>query len=59
VKRVVVVNPSQFQVIRKSEKTTDKNDACTLAAHLSKGMLPEVRMSVTAVQPASRAIRSG
>jgi len=44
VKRVVVVNSSQFDVIRKSVKKTDRNDAETLALFLSKGLLPEVRM---------------
>jgi len=44
VERVVVVNSSQFDVIRKSVKKTDRNDAETLALFLSKGMLPEVRM---------------
>ncbi len=44
VKRVVVVNPSQFHVIRKSVKKTDAHDARALALFLSKDMLPEVRM---------------
>jgi len=44
VERVAVVNSSQFDVIRKSVKKTDRNDAETLALFLSKGMLPEVRM---------------
>jgi len=44
VDRVVVVNPSEFDVIRKSVKKTDKNDAETLALFLSKELLPEVRM---------------
>lgn len=44
VARVVVVNPSQFQVIRKSVKKTDEHDARALALFLSKDMLPEVRM---------------
>lgn len=44
VARVVVVNPTQFRVIRQSVKKTDKNDARTLAFYLSKNMLPEVRM---------------
>jgi len=44
VARVVVVNPTQFRVIRQSVKKTDPNDARTLAFYLSKGMLPEVRM---------------
>jgi transposase len=42
--RVVVVNPHQFQVISRSVKKTDENDAKVLAEFLSKGMLPEVRM---------------
>lgn len=44
VKRVVVVNPRQFEVIRKSVKKTDAHDARALALFLSKDMLPEVRM---------------
>jgi len=43
-KKVIVVDPNQFQVIRKSVKKTDKHDAKTLALFLSKGMLPEARM---------------
>lgn len=42
--RVVVVNPSQFKVIRKSVKKTDRNDAATLALFLAKDMLPETRV---------------
>ena len=42
--RVVVVNPGQFQVIRKSVSKTDKNDARALAFFLSKDMLPETRL---------------
>jgi len=44
VARIVVVNTSQFRVIRQSVKKTDPNDARTLALYLSKNMLPEVRM---------------
>jgi len=44
VSKVVVVNPHQFKVIRKSVKKTDKHDAKTLAFFLSKDMLPEARM---------------
>ena len=43
VARVVTVNPRQFQVIRKSVKKTDRNDARPLAFFLSKDMLPETR----------------
>lgn len=42
--RIVVVNPRQFQVIRKSVKKTDRNDARALALFLSKDMLPETRL---------------
>lgn len=42
--RVVVVNPSQFEVITKSVSKTDKADAKALALFLSKGMLPVARM---------------
>lgn len=44
VKRLVVVDPRQFEVIRKSVKKTDAHDARALALFLSKDMLPEVRM---------------
>jgi transposase len=43
--RVVVVNPHQFRVISDSVNKTDENDARRLALFLSKGLLPEVRMS--------------
>lgn len=44
VEKVMVVNPGKFDVIRKSVKKTDKNDAKTLAFFLSKDMLPVSRM---------------
>jgi transposase len=40
----VVVNPSQFEIIKQSFKKTDKNDAEALARFLSKGILPSSRM---------------
>ena len=46
--RIVVVNPRQFQVIRKSVNKTDRNDARSLAFFLSKDMLPETRLKSTA-----------
>ncbi len=46
--RIVIVNPRQFQVIRKSVKKTDRNDARALAFFLSKDMLPETRLKSTA-----------
>jgi transposase len=42
--KVIVVDPHQFEVIRRSVKKTDKHDARTLAYFLSKDMLPEARM---------------
>lgn len=44
VKKVIVVDPNQFEVIRRSVRKTDKRDARTLALYLSKDMLPEARM---------------
>lgn len=44
VAKVVVVNPTQFKLIRQSVKKTDPHDARALALYLSKNMLPEVRM---------------
>lgn len=44
VERVVVVDPGRFEVIKKSVKKTDKNDARALALYLSKGLLPEARL---------------
>lgn len=44
VKKVRVVNPSQFKVISESVKKTDRHDAIILARYLKKGLLPEVRM---------------
>ena len=44
VAKVIVVDPHQFEVIRRSVKKTDKHDARTLAYFLSKDMLPEARM---------------
>ena len=44
VKEVKVINTTEFQVISKSVKKTDKNDAYVIATFLSKGMMPEVRM---------------
>src|SRR6266545_6275943 len=40
---VVIVNPNQFEVIRKSVKKTDRHDAHALALFLSKELLPEAR----------------
>jgi len=42
-RRVVVVNPRQFEVVKNSCKKTDKNDALNLARFLKADLLPEVR----------------
>ena len=42
--RVAVVNPRQFEVIKRSTNKTDKRDAANLALFLSKELLPEARM---------------
>jgi transposase len=44
VAEVVVVNPNQFEVIRKSVKKCDRHDASALARFLSKDLLPEARL---------------
>jgi len=43
VRRVVLVNPRQFEVVKNSCKKTDKNDALNLARFLKADLLPEVR----------------
>lgn len=43
VRRVVLVNPREFEVVRNSVKKTDKNDAINLARFLKADLLPEVR----------------
>lgn len=44
VKRVVVVDPNKFEVIKSSVSKTDKNDARNLAYFMSKDMLPKARL---------------
>lgn len=44
VSRVVIIAPWQFEVIRRSVKKTDKNDARSIAFFLSKDMVPEARI---------------
>jgi transposase len=48
VARLVVVNPSQFAIIRQSVKKTDKHDALALARFLQKDLLPEARLKSAA-----------
>jgi transposase len=40
---VVIVNPREFEVIKRSAKKTDRRDALNLARFLAVDMLPEVR----------------
>jgi transposase len=44
VAEVVIVNPNQFEVIRKSVKKCDRHDARASALFLSKELLPEARL---------------
>jgi len=50
VKRVVLVNPRQFEVVKNSVKKTDKNDAINLARFLRADLLPEVRAKAEAAE---------
>src|SRR5215204_750847 len=43
VKRVVIVNPREFEVVKNSVKKTDRRDAFNLARFLAVDMLPSVR----------------
>jgi transposase len=43
VRRIVLVNPRQFEVVKQSVKKTDKHDAINLARFLKADLLPEVR----------------
>lgn len=42
-KEVQIVDPGRFEVVKRSVKKTDKNDARNLAVFLSKDMLPQAR----------------
>ena len=44
VHRVVIVNPREFEVVKRSVKKTDRRDALNLARFLAVDMLPEVRV---------------
>jgi len=46
VKKVVVVDPNKFQVIKKSTNMNDEKAAKTLAFFLSKDMLPKARLKM-------------
>ena len=50
VRRIVIVNPRAFEVVRKSVKKTDKNDALNLARFLKADLLPEVRAKSLAAE---------
>jgi len=43
VRRVVIVNPRGFEVVKNSVRKTDKNEALNLARFLRADLLPEVR----------------
>ena len=57
VARVVVVAPGQFEVIRRSVKKTDRNDAKAIAFFLSKGMLPEARVKTKVQMDLATAVK--
>ena len=50
VRRIVIVNPRAFEVVRNSVKKTDKNDALNLAKFLKADLLPEVRAKSLAAE---------
>src|SRR5687767_2609405 len=54
VKRVVIVNPREFEVVKRSAKKTDKRDALNLARFLAVDLLPEVRGKAEAAETVLR-----
>ncbi|HMS39807.1 MAG TPA: IS110 family transposase [Pyrinomonadaceae bacterium] len=54
VRRVVVVNPREFEVVKRSVKKTDKRDALNLARFLAVDMLPQVRVKSELAEAVSR-----
>ena len=58
VARVAVIAPTHFDVIRRSVKKTDKNDAKAIAFFLSKGMLLEARVKSKVHAQSTSAIRT-
>jgi transposase len=54
VKRVVIVNPREFEVIKRSAKKTDRRDALNLARFLAVDLLPEVRGKQAAAETVLR-----
>lgn len=58
VRRVVVVNPSGFEVIKRSAKKTDKRDALNLARFLAVDMLPEVRVKSELAEAVQRLVET-
>lgn len=50
VRKIIIVNPSQFKVISSSVKKTDKNDSRALAYFLSKDMLPSISLKTLEAQ---------
>ncbi len=54
VKRIMVVNPREFEVVKRSVKKTDKRDALNLAQFLAVDMLPEVRVKSELAEAVAR-----
>lgn len=54
ISRVVIVNPREFEVVKRSVKKTDKRDALNLARFLAVGLLPEVREKSQAAEAVGR-----
>lgn len=52
--RVVIVNPREFEVVKRSAKKTDKRDALNLARFLAVDMLPEVRQKSEQAEAVAR-----
>lgn len=52
--RVVVVNPGEFEVIKRSVKKTDQRDALNLARFLAVDMLPAARLKTELAEAVSR-----
>jgi len=58
VRRVVVVNPSGFEVIKRSAKKTDKRDALNPARFPAVDMLPEVRVKSELAEAVQRLVET-
>jgi len=54
IRRVIVVNPGEVEVIKRSVKKTDKRDALNLARFLAVDMLPAVRVKSARAEAVQR-----